>query len=259
MAKPTKFLTDIEIEERAAAVLDRCAPGGSSHTELPVDIDTLTECDFRFKVVWKPIDDPQGCRTYGAMTPLTGDHSYAAELILNENFRSFLSAHPEIERLTRGHELCHWEVHVDEGGLRSGALPFDNAEPPIRFHRANYSENAPSTEQMSRVVRYALTDKRAYRAVKPRVGGAEEFVEPYWMHRQAEHFSACLHVPRLPLYAELETAGDPALYGTHVKLAETFQVSKKVIQIRLRKLGIIEEYEPGRFRNVRNSAGRLVF
>ncbi len=112
---------------------------------------------------------------------------------------------------------------------------------------------------MNRVARFALTDERAYRAVKPMTGGTEEFVEPYWMHRQAEHFSACLDVPRHPLYAELEIAGDPAFYGTHVKLAETFQVSKKVIQIRLRKLGIIEEYEPGRFRNVRNDAGRLVF
>ncbi len=64
------------------------------------------------------------------MTPLTGESSYTAELILNEKFREFLNAHPEIERLTRGHELCHWEVHVDEGGLRSGALPFDNIEQP---------------------------------------------------------------------------------------------------------------------------------
>jgi hypothetical protein len=37
-----------------------------------------------------------------------------------------------------------------------------------------------------------------------------------------------------------------------------FGVSKRVIQIRLKKLGLIEEYEPGRFRNVR-ADGRLKF
>ena len=73
------------------------------------------------------------------------------------------------------------------------------------------------------------------------------------MHRQAEHFSACLLVPRAPLYAMLEGGTDPSHYSTHVRLAEVFQVSKRVIQIRLKKLGIIEEQGPGKFQNVRGS------
>jgi Zn-dependent peptidase ImmA (M78 family) len=75
------------------------------------------------------------------------------------------------------------------------------------------------------------------------------------MHRQAEHFSACLLVPRLPLYEELKGGGNPAFYGTHVRLAELFRVSKRVVQIRLKKLGLIEEYEPGKFRNVSVTKG----
>jgi Zn-dependent peptidase ImmA (M78 family) len=76
------------------------------------------------------------------------------------------------------------------------------------------------------------------------------------MHRQAEHFSACLLVPRQPLYFALEGGADPAFYGTQVRLAELFGVSKRVIQIRLMKLKLIEEYEPGKFRNVKTT-GRL--
>ena len=71
------------------------------------------------------------------------------------------------------------------------------------------------------------------------------------MHRQAEHFAACPLAPRQPLCDELESGADPAFYGTHVHLAELFGAGKPVIQIRLKKLGLVEEYEPGRFRNVR--------
>lgn len=78
------------------------------------------------------------------------------------------------------------------------------------------------------------------------------------MHRQAEHFSACLLVPRSPLLEFLRDGADPAFYGTHARLAEKFKVSKRVIQIRLKKLRLIEEYGPGKFRNVRAS-GRFGF
>ncbi len=131
MPKPTKFLTDLEIEERAAEVLDVHIEGGRNASVLPIDVDTLTECDFRFRVSWEALDDPPGCRTYAMLLPEAGDDLHVARLVLNENFRKFLTDNPGVERLTRGHELCHWVVHVDEGKLRSGSLPFDSAEPPF--------------------------------------------------------------------------------------------------------------------------------
>jgi Zn-dependent peptidase ImmA (M78 family) len=93
-------------------------------------------------------------------------------------------------------------------------------------------------------------NEQAYRALRPREHDIEVSIEPQWMHRQAEHFASCLLVPRQPLLNILESGDDPAFYGTHVRLAELFQVSKRVIQIRLRKLGIIEELQNGKFRNV---------
>jgi len=82
MPKPTKFLTDDEIEERAAQVLDTYVEGGRKRPTLPIDIDSLTECDFRFRVSWEPIDDPPGCRTYGALIPEIKSELYVARLIL---------------------------------------------------------------------------------------------------------------------------------------------------------------------------------
>jgi hypothetical protein len=171
-------------------------------------------------------------------------------MTLNSNYMDFMTAHPEIERLTRGPELCHRVVHIDEGRLHSGDLPFDVVGQTTRYHRMNYSEDAPTASQKNRLARFALNDERAYRILKPRGSSTDELIEPAWMHRQAEHFSACLLVPRGPLLTELEQGKDPAHYGTHVRLAEMFRVSKRVIQIRLKKLGLIEEYEPGKFRNV---------
>lgn len=107
-----------------------------------------------------------------------------------------------------------------------------------------------TSEQKNRLARFALQDERAYRALKQRQLDPEACVEPEWMHRQAEHFAACLLVPRQPLYELLERGDDPAFYGTHVKLATTFQVSQRVIQIRLKKLRLIEEVAGGKYRNV---------
>jgi Zn-dependent peptidase ImmA (M78 family) len=100
------------------------------------------------------------------------------------------------------------------------------------------------------LVKFALADERAYRLLNPRHNEANIWIEPQWMHRQAEHFSACLLVPRKPLLRFINGGDDPALYGTHIRLANEFLVSKRVIQIRLIKLRIIEEYEPGRFRTI---------
>lgn len=258
MAKPKKYLTDIEIEESAAALLDKYVAGGRNQPALPIDVDTLIECDFRFNVSWKPINDPPGCRTYATLLPVAQNTDYVAELTLNSLFFDFLSSHPEIERITRGHELAHWIHHIDLGELQTGLLPFDGIEAHISYHRANYEEHSLSADQKNRLARFALQDERAYRALKPREHDPEAWIEPWWMHRQAEHFSACLLVPRRPLNDALENGADPAFYGTHVQVAELFQVSKRVIQIRLIKLGVIEEYEPQKFRN-RRLSGRLTF
>jgi hypothetical protein len=142
MPKPTKFLSDLELEEKAAEVLDAHVEGGWRNPALPVDVDTLTECGFRFKVSWEPIDDPPNCRTYAALLPTPESTLFSAKLILNKKFYDFLHAHPEIERLTRGHELCHWVIHVDEGKLRSGSLPFGGDEPQVRYHRAVLTRHA---------------------------------------------------------------------------------------------------------------------
>ncbi|MGH9425094.1 MAG: ImmA/IrrE family metallo-endopeptidase, partial [Terriglobia bacterium] len=240
---------DEEIEERAAQVLDANVAGGRKKPAIPIDVDTLTECDYRFRVSWEVINDPVGCRTYGALIPERGSELYVARLILNEKYRDFLTEHPEVERFTRGHELCHWIVHVDEGELRSGSLPFEGTE-PVRYHRIQYSESSLSIETKNRLAQFAFDDERAYLALKGRWADPEANIEPAWMHRQAEHFSACLLVPREAVLSALENGWDPASYATHSRLAEMFQVSKRVIQIRLKKMGRIDEYEPGRFRNI---------
>lgn len=250
MPKPVQYLKDEEVEEKAAEVLDKHIAGGRRKPALPVDIDTLTESNFRFKVQWQPIDDPPGCRTFATLLPLLNSSLFVAELTLNKNFQEFLFEHPEIERLTRAHELCHWNIHIDEGKLRSGMLPFNDDIPVVRYHRSHYSDGLLSIDQKNRLARFALQNDKAYRALKPREHDPEANIEPPWMHRQAEHFAACLLAPRAPLLDVLNDGCDPAFYGTHVRLAEMFQVSKKVIQIRLRKLGIIEEVGAGKFRNV---------
>lgn len=258
MPKPKKFLTDKEIEESTAQVLDKHVEGGRDDPALPIDIDAITECSFRFRIEWKPISDPPDCNTFATLLPTPDDKLHVAILTLNELYRDFLTEHPEIERLTRGHEAGHWEIHVDQGEIQTGLLAFGDNEPQPRYHRAKDAQRSLSPDQKDRLARFAFSDSRAYKVLKPRAEKGDIWIEPDWMHRQAEHFAACLLVPRKPLYRSLESGSDPAFYGTHVDLAELFKVSKRVIQIRLIKLKIIEEIAPGKFRNVKEDS-RLIF
>lgn len=246
--KPLKYLTDLEIEERAAQVLDRFVIGGRQQPKLPIDIDTIVEADFGLRVVWEPINEPAGCRTFAFIEPFWSNGDWIAKITLNKLHQKFLFEHPEIERLTRGHELCHWEIHIDKSSLNAGFLPFGEPSAHRKFHRLNYSEHSLTSEQKNRLAKFAFKNAQAYSLLKPQEANCEEVIEPTWMHRQAEHFSACLLVPKKPLTDIIESGINPTFYGTHVHLAEKFQVSKRVIQIRLKKLRIIEEYEPGKFR-----------
>jgi hypothetical protein len=250
MPKPVKFLRNEEIEEKAAQVLDDHVTGGRSNPELPIDIDTLTECVYRFKVEWAPIDDPPGCRTFATLQPTPFSEIHTAKLTLNKNYQEFLFEHPQIERLTRAHELCHHILHIDDGRLKTGLLDFTDTDAHDQFfyHRSKWSDGFLTADQKNRLARYATRDENAYRVLNQRKFDPQASVEPEWMHRQAEHFAACLLVPRDPLNQVLKGGGDPAFYGTHVKLSEIFQVSRQVIQIRLKKLGIIEESPSGKYR-----------
>lgn len=254
MPKPVKYWKDVEIEEKAAEVLDQCVAGGRQRPQLPIDIDTLTEVNFRFKTVWEPIADPPDCQTFATLLPVVDSTLYVAKLTLNKNLFEFLAEHPEIERLTRAHELCHWLIHIDEAKLKTGLLPFGGEEPKVRYHRSQYNAGHLSVEQKNRLARFAQQSEQAYRLLKPRENDPEACIEPQWMHRQAEHFAACLLVPRQPLLRMLNDGADPTDYGTHVRLAEAFHVSKRVIQIRLKKLGIIGESADGRFYNTPSAA-----
>jgi hypothetical protein len=105
-------------------------------------------------------------------------------------------------------------IHINEGILRSGTLPFGGTEPEVRFHRAQYSTASLSAEEKNLLASFAFEDERAYRVLKGQAAETDGCIEPDWMHRQAEHFAACLLVPRQPLYEELENGADPSFYGT---------------------------------------------
>lgn len=257
MPKPVQFWSNDEIEEKAAEVLDGYVPGGRQKPKLPIDIDTLTEISFRFKVVWEPIADPPGCQTFATLQPIVGNDKQVARLTLNESFREFLAEHPEIERFTRGHELCHWLIHIDVGKLKTGLLFAEEIREEVRYHRSHYNSGQLTSEQKNRLAKFAAQNAQAYRLLKPRESDPEACIEPQWMHRQAEQFSACLLVPRVPLIDFLNRGDDPASYVTHTKLATAFQVSKQVVQIRMKKLDLIDEVAANSFRNVGAKARKM--
>lgn len=99
----------------------------------------------------------------------------------------------------------------------TGSLFDAQQEAAAFYHRTHYNSGHLTPEQKNRLAKFAVQNEKAYQLLKPRESDPEACIEPPWMHRQAEHFSACLLVPKTPLLEMLNSGDDPASYPTQKK------------------------------------------
>ena len=96
--------------------------GGS--LEPPIDVDLVGELVYDLRMDWEVIKED-------GRTILGGLHPRERRIAMNETHTEIFTQKPGLERFTKGHEIGHWVLHVDEASLDYPVLPGMEAESSI--------------------------------------------------------------------------------------------------------------------------------
>lgn len=194
----------------------------------PTPIDLVIERLFDLVLCW---DDMR----VNGRTVFAGLRPEAREIVLNERV-DLLRSNRGFLRFTLGHELGHWELHVDHALLDGGRL-FE-AFPASIFLRCEAS-HGPIW-----VARSDLSQD-----------GADSVpTDTPRMAREVNRYAAAVLIPRDWLVEAVRAYG--VLTRTAVSdLAERFEVSFEAMRVRLEELGIAYVGKDGRVYRSRAEAG----
>lgn len=104
-----------EVEERACNTLLEFQRRGGS-VAPPIDVDTVGELVYDLRMDWDVI--PEDRRTiWGGLYPRE------RRVVINETHKSKFIEKPGFERFTKGHEIGHWVLHVDQASQEYPLLP----------------------------------------------------------------------------------------------------------------------------------------
>jgi ABC-type transporter Mla MlaB component len=185
------FLARDQVDASAASLLRKYARRTKRKIEPPIDIDGIGEIllDLRWEYSFIEGQPPQ---TLAAL--------YPSEKIvrLSEAFAERFTAVPGLERFTKGHEIGHWVLHVNEASLSAPRLSDESARGELVFCRDDNKD---------------------------------------WTERQADWFAASLLMPEewvVRFVRQCERIDHAAV----ARLAEAFGASREAMRIRLENLNI---------------------
>lgn len=104
-----------EVEERACSTLLEFQRRGGSISP-PIDVDMVGELVYDLQMDWDVI--PEDRRTiWGGLYPRE------KRVVINETHKMKFIEKPGFERFTKGHEIGHWVLHVDQASQEYPLLP----------------------------------------------------------------------------------------------------------------------------------------
>jgi hypothetical protein len=104
-----------EVEWKAEDALDKFRRLGGS-LEPPIDVDMVGELVYDLHMDWEVIQED-------GRTILAGLHPRERRIAMNEKHKELFVRKSGLERFTKGHEIGHWVLHVDEASLDYPVLP----------------------------------------------------------------------------------------------------------------------------------------
>lgn len=207
-------ITREKAEDRAYAVLASYYGAKMSSLEPPIDVEMIGEAHFDLKWEWDVIDDSILPKSFssaplGSMVILAGLYPRSKRVVLNEKHVALFQEKPGLERFTKGHEIGHWVLHIDQGVLNNLPL-FD------------YDGNEGSKPE----------------AIICRDG------DDTWIERQANWFAAGLLMPK-DLFLRKASPLDLQRWQSRYELAERFGVTISAVGVRLGQSGLSYVDEKG--------------
>ena len=190
----TRYLPDVHIESQAIRLLNRYGREFDAATEPPVPIEDIADGLLDLRILWDALPEAAGTSTLAGLDP---DERM---IKFNESRRNVLEETPGLYNTVLGHEVGHWELHVDRGRADQEQLPkFD------KIYDCLYQETT-STQ------------------------GPRE--------TQAHRFMGFLLMPPQLLWDAIRDV-DLTSWTNLYRLRELFQVTISALTIRLERLGVL--------------------
>lgn len=221
----TRFISNAQAEERAEErVADYERRFGRIRVP-PVPIERMLDHTFDLGILWEPITTESG------LSPLAGIRPRDRLIVLNEERRELFDKTPGLLRFTYGHEVGHWDLHVDQASL--GHPSFDGLEPGGSFQQ-HRTPGGVVEVLLSRLHKMGLSTVEMHEAVSEVTRGMDSFFEA----RQVNRYAAALLMPRALVLQAMDGL-DLTAWRTLYDLRDRFQVTISALTIRLQTLGLI--------------------
>lgn len=117
MIKENKFYKLEEIERRASRLLMDFQQKFGRIKAFPVPVEKIFECHLNLIKVWNKIKEKDNEIILAGLAPTD------KMVVFNESRRDYFEKHEGLESFTLGHEIGHWDLHIDQGSLGANVLP----------------------------------------------------------------------------------------------------------------------------------------
>jgi hypothetical protein len=215
-----KFYRNERIEqlaERRLAELERVL---EAPLQPPIPIDLVAEQVLGLNFLWDDIPELPGETVFAGLIP------EKHQIVMNERHKELFERKPGLERFTKGHEMGHWDLFVDQSHLGQPTLPGLNPE-----HRFAYKTSSSGRVQ---VLSALLRDPDKYAFLLDLQRRRDQPNEA----RAVNRYAAALIMPRT-LIRQAAVQVDCTHWPNLYRLAETFGVTISALRVRLDQLNLV--------------------
>ena len=214
------FYRNQAIEDLAAQRLSQLAQMLARPLTPPIPIDLLAEKVFGLDFLWEDIAELPGETILGAL------HPQKRLIIMNDKHRTLFDTKPGLERSTKGHEMGHWDLFIDQGALEHPTLFTLGDNSPFARRSSPVGEVTSITRLLSSSEgRDLLCD------LKSRADDPDEA-------RAVNRYAAAILMPKDLLRAEVGKI-DRTRWSNLYKIADQFEVTISALTVRLQQLGLL--------------------
>ena len=190
----TRYWPDVHIERQAIRLLNRYERAFEAVTEPPVPVEDIADGLLELRILWDSVTEAAGTSTLAGLEP------HERMIKFNEARRQVFEETPGLYNTVLGHEVGHWEMHVD--------------------HNLAAQQQLPNLDQV-----YECLYQESTCAQGPK-------------ETQAHRFMAFLLMPSQLLWEAIRDV-DLTSWTNLYRLRELFQVTISVLTIRLERLGVL--------------------
>ena len=215
-----KFYRNQEIEDVAAERLSQLARILARPLAPPIPIDLLAEQVLGLDFLWEDIDELPRETVLGAL------HPHKRLIIMNERHRTLFETKPGLERFTKGHEMGHWDLFIDQGALEHPTLFALDDSSLFTRRRSPVGEVT--------VMKWLLSFPEGQGFLRDLKSRADDPNEA----RAVNRYAAAILMPKDLLRVEVDTI-DRTRWSNLYRIAERFEVTIGALTVRLQQLGLL--------------------